>query len=384
MSRTGFPAVFMRGGTSKGIFFRGGVLPEDGRLRDRIFLRAVGGGDPYGREIDGLGGATSSTSKAVIVSRSARPDADVDYLFAQVGVHTPVVDYRGSCGNLLAAVGPFAIDEGLVRAASGTHTIVRIWQVNTAKLIVAHVPVQAGMAHEEGDYRIAGIPHAGAEIVLDLVDPAGSSTGKLLPSTSPRDTLTVAGIGCITVSLVDAATPMVFVRARDVGVSGAEAAAALNAMPELLAKLEAIRAAASLAMKLAPSVEAATRDRPGTPRIGLVSEPQDFRCPDGALMRSVDIDLVARAVSMGAFHHAYPGTCSIATAVAAVIPGTIVNEVSGADPLRPVRIGHASGSMQVGVTLSSTGGSIQVIKATVSRTARRLMDGTVYVPAAIL
>lgn len=384
MKRIGYPAAFMRGGTSKGIFFRGGVLPDDVETRNRIFLRVLGGGDPYGREIDGLGGATSSTSKAVIVSRSERADADVDYLFAQVGVDRAVVDYRGSCGNLLGAVGPFAIEEGLIDAASGGETLVRIWQVNTHKLIVAHVPTEDALPKEEGTFRIAGVPHTGAEIRLDLMDPGGTSTGKLLPTGSSSEVLDVAGVGPVRVTLLDAATPSVFVRARDFGLRGTESAIELNANGALREKLEAVRAAASVRMGLAESLEAATLQRPGTPRIALVTEPQTYTAPDGTTIDRDAIDLVGRAVSMGAFHHAYQGTSSIATAVAAIIPGTLVNEVALADPARPVRLGHASGIIEVGVTLTRANGTYHVMKASVSRTARRIMAGTVYVPASVL
>lgn len=374
------PAAWMRGGTSKGLFFRGDALPADPALRDRILLRAIGSPDPYGRQMDGVGGATSSTSKIVVVARSARPDCDVDYLFGAVAIDAPLIDYSGSCGNLIAAVGPFAIEEGLVAAREGV-TTVRIWQTNSAKRIVAHVPVAGGEPLVEGDCRIDGVAFPGAEIRLEFLDPGGANGRALLPTGNAVDTLAVPGAGTVRATMIDAGNPTVFVRADAIGLDGTELPARVDADPALLERLEAIRAQAAVAMGLAPSAAAATRERPATPKIGFVAAPCAYAASTGARVPAEALDLVARIVSMGRLHHAFTGTGSIALAAAAALPGTIPAEV--ARPLAPgalLRIGHPSGRMEVGATVSQQAAGWTVEQALMRRTARRLMDGAVLVP----
>jgi probable AcnD-accessory protein PrpF len=379
---TTFPAVFMRGGTSKGVFFRAGVLPDDPALRDRILLAVLGSPDPYNRQIDGLGGASSSTSKAVIVGPSQRADADVDYLFAQVSVDRAVVDTSGNCGNLSGAVGPFAISQGMVEPVEGI-TVVRIWQVNTNRLIVAHVPVHDGEPLEEGDFRLDGVPSPGAEIEVDFVDPGGSLTGALLPTGNAVDELDVPGIGRVRATLLDAATAMVFVAAGDLGLTGTELRGDVDRDAALLRKLEAIRAHAAVAMGLAGSAEDATARRPATPKIAFVSPPQAHVASNGAAIGAGDVDFVARVLSMGTLHHAYVATGAVATAVAAVLPGTVVNAVSpfGGDGAASVRFAHPSGVVRIGASVERSGGAWRARNVRVSRTARRIMAGDVYVPS---
>lgn len=385
MRGTTFPAVFMRGGTSKGIFFRAGVLPDDPALRDPILLAVLGSPDPYNRQIDGLGGASSSTSKAVIVGPSQRADADVDYLFAQVSVDRAVVDYSGNCGNLSGAVGPFAISQGFVEPVEGI-TVVRIWQVNTNRLIIAHVPVRDGEPLEEGEFWLDGVPSPGAEIEVDFVDPGGSLTGALLPTGNAVDELDVAGVGRIRATLLDAATAMVFVTAADLGLTGVELRGDIDGDVALSARVEAIRAHAAVAMGLAATVEEATARRPATPKIAFVSPPRAHVASGGTAIEAGDVDFVARVFSMGTLHHAYVATGAVATAVAAVLPGTVVNEVSpfGADRAASVRFAHASGVVRIGAAVEERDGAWQARNVRVSRTARRIMAGEVYVPSSAL
>jgi 2-methylaconitate isomerase len=375
-----FPVVFMRGGTSKGLFFRGGVLPADPAERDRVLIRALGAGDPYGTEIDGVGGATSSTSKAVIVSRSARPGFDVDYLFAQVSVTSPAVDWTGSCGNLAAAVGPFAIQESLA-GASGELTRVRIWQQNTAKQIVAHVPTRDGGVQSEGDFFIDGVPYPAARIQLDFVDPGGSMTGRLLPTGRPADELDVPGVGTIPATLIDASNPCVFVPAAALGFGGTELPGQLNGDPAALARLEAVRAEAAVVMGLAASPEEATTRHPANPKVALVSPPKAYATSSGRSVGLSDVDIVVRMLSMGRLHHAVPGTGGIALAVAVLIPGTTPNLAAAASAGDLVRIGHSSGVLPVAAEVGQRSGEWAAARATVWRSARRLMEGTVLVPA---
>ena len=375
-----FPAVFMRGGTSKGLFFRGGVLPADPAERDRVLIRALGAGDPYGAEIDGLGGATSSTSKAVIVSRSARPGFDIDYLFAQVSVASPAVDWAGSCGNLAAAVGPFAIEEGLA-GASGELTRVRIWQQNTGKQIVAHVPTRDGGVLSEGDFLIDGVPYPAARIRLDFVDPGGSMTGRLLPTGRPADELDVPGVGIIPATLIDASNPCVFVPAAALGFGGTELPGQLNGDPAALARLEAVRAEAAVLMGLAASPEEATARHPANPKVALVSPPRAYATSSGRSVGQSDVDIVVRMLSMGRLHHAVPGTGGIALAVAVLIPGTTPSLAAAGPAGDVVRIGHSSGVLPVAAEVGRPAGEWAVNRATVWRSARRLMEGTVLVPA---
>jgi 2-methylaconitate isomerase len=374
-----FPAVFMRGGTSKGLFFRGGVLPAEGAERDRVLIRALGGGDPYGSEIDGLGGATSSTSKAVIVSPSARPGFDVDYQFAQVGVTAPGVDWTGSCGNLAAAVGPFAIDEGLVLPASDM-TTVRIWQQNTSKAIVAHVPTHDGTAATDGDFLIDGVPYPGARIRLDFMDPGGSMTARLFPTGNVTDELTVPGLGPIRATLIDASNPCVFVAAADLGLAGTELPAQLNSDSVLLARLESVRVSAAVVMGLADTAAEATSRYPANPKLALVSPPATHVTSAGRTLQQSDVDVVARMLSMGRVHHALPGTGGIALAVAVLVHGTIPSLAATPPAGDAVRIGHSSGAISVAAEVSCAAGDWMVSRATVWRSARRLMDGAVLVP----
>jgi 2-methylaconitate isomerase len=375
-----FPAVFMRGGTSKGLFFRAGVLPADPAERDRVLIRALGGGDPYGAEIDGLGGATSSTSKAVIVSRSARPGFQVDYLFAQVNVASPSVDWAGSCGNLAAAVGPFAIEEGLAEA-SGETTPLRIWQQNTGKEIVAYVPTRDGSVVSEGDFRIDGVPYPAAQIRLDFVDPGGSMTGRLLPTGNPADQLVVPGVGTVLATLIDASNPCVFVPAAMLGFSGTELPGQLNGDPAALARLEAVRAEAAVLMGLAATAEEATARHPANPKVALVSAPTGYATSSSRTVGPSEIDIVVRMASMGRLHHALPGTGGIALAVAVLIPGTTPSLAAAVPAGGVVRMGHSSGVLSVAAEVAQCAGEWAASKATVWRSARRLMEGTVLVPA---
>jgi hypothetical protein len=378
------PAAWMRGGTSKGLFFRGDVLPADEAARDRLLLRAIGSPDPFGRQIDGVGGATSSTSKVVVVSRSARSDCDVDYLFGAVAIDAPLIDYSGSCGNLVAAVGPFAIEEGLVAPREGT-TLVRIWQANTGKRILAHVPVHAGEPVVDGECRMDGVPFAGAEIRIEFLDPGGASAGALLPTGRARDLLEVPGVGRIEATLLDAGNPTVFVRAADLGLTATELPAAVDGDAALLARLEAVRAAGAVAMGLAASAEAATRERPATPKIAFVAPPRSYASSAGATIPADGIDISARILSMGRLHHAFTGTGSVALAAAAALPGTIPAEVARAVPAgTPLAIGHTSGRLEVGAVVACVEGDWRVEKAVMRRTARRLMSGTVLVPQSAL
>lgn len=384
MQQIRIPAVLMRGGTSKGLFFRGGVLPDDAAVRDRVLLRAVGSPDPYRKQIDGLGGATSSTSKVVIVSRSARPDCDVDYLFGAVAIDAPVIDWSGSCGNLVAGVGPFAIDEGLVAAGEGV-TVVRIWQANTGKRIVAHVPTRDGAPLVTGECRMDGVPFPGAEIRVEFFDPGGAGGGALLPTGRVVDRLGVAGVGEIEASLVDAGNPTVFVRAADLGLTATELAHAIDGDPALLARLEAVRAAGAVAMGLAADAQEATSKRPATPKIAFVAPPVAYETSTGERLAAEDIDVAARILSMGRLHHAFTGTGSVAAAVAAALPGTIVAQVKrGTREGEPIRIGHPAGRLEVGATVRRQENGWVAEKAIMRRTARRLMEGSVLVPVEIL
>jgi probable AcnD-accessory protein PrpF len=384
MHQIRIPAALMRGGTSKGLFFRGDALPGDPALRDRVLLRAIGSPDPYRKQIDGLGGATSSTSKVVIVSRSARAGCDVDYLFGAVAIDAPVIDWSGSCGNLVAGVGPFAIEEGLVAAGEGT-TVVRIWQVNTAKRIVAHVPTRGGAPLVAGDCRIDGVPFSGAEIRVEFFDPGGAGGGALLPTRHVTDRLHVPGVGEIEASLVDAGNPTVFVRAADIGLTATEQAAVIDGDRALLERLEAIRAAGAVAMGLAASTGEATARRPATPKIAFVAPPATYETSAGERLAAGNIDLTARILSMGRLHHAFTGTGSIATAVAAALPGSVVAGVCRETPAGvPIRIGHPAGRLEVGATVLQHDGEWVVEKAIMRRTARRLMEGSVLVPAEVL
>jgi hypothetical protein len=358
-------AVFMRGGTSRALFFHEADLPAPGPERDRLFLAALGSPDPYGRQLDGLGGGISSLSKCCVIGPPSLAGADVDYTFAQVDVRTPLVDYSGNCGNCSSAVGPFAVDEKLVAATEG-ETVVRIHNTNTRKLIVAHVPVEAGQAAVRGDFELAGVPGRGARIALDFLDPGGAGTGRLLPTGRPRDV--VEGVEA---SLVDATNPMVFVRARDLGLAGTESPQAIDADRALGVRLEAIRVAAARLMGLAPG--------PAIPKVAVVAPPAPFTALDGTAYEAARTDLLGRVISMGNCHRAFALTAAMCLAVAARVPGTVVHECAAARE-DDVRLGHPSGVLPVAASVGWRDGQPWAERVTVYRTARRLMEGFVLVP----
>lgn len=374
-------AVFVRGGTSRALLFHRADLPRDRSAWDPIFLAALGSPDPSGRQLDGLGGGISSLSKVAIVGPPTHPEADVDYTFGQVEVTRPFVDYAGNCGNISSAIGPFAIDEGLVPARE-PETLVRIHNTNTRKLIHAHVPVAGGTAAVSGDFALPGVPGTGARIALDFLDPGGAVTGRLLPTGHARDVLDVPGIGAIAVSLVDATNPVVFVRAKDLGLEGTERPEALDAEPGLAERLEAIRAAAAIRMGLARDAEEATRQSPAVPKVALVAPPAEYRTLAGDRVAPGAVDLVARIVSMGKVHRAFALTGAMCLAVAAHLEGSLTHEAAaGRAPGGDVRIGHPSGILAVTATVTRDAGAPVARAVTVYRTARRLMEGFVCLPA---
>ncbi|WP_227107968.1 2-methylaconitate cis-trans isomerase PrpF [Chromobacterium rhizoryzae] len=383
------PATYMRGGTSKGVFFRLQDLPEaarrPGATRDALLLRVIGSPDPYGKQIDGMGGASSSTSKTVIVSPSSRPGHDVDYLFGQVGIDKAFVDWSGNCGNLSAAVGPFAIAGGLIdpaRIPANGVCSVRIWQANIGKTIIAHVPITAGQVQETGDFELDGVTFPAAEIALEFLDPADEGDGDggaMFPTGQLVDTLEVPGVGVFPVTLINAGIPTIFVKAADIGYSGAESQDAINADPAALARFEAIRAHGALKMGLIETLgEIASRQH--TPKIAFIAPPADYTASSGKPVRAADIDLLARAMSMGKLHHAMMGTAAVAIGTAAAIPGTLVNLAAGGGKRRMVRFGHPSGTLRVGAEARQENGAWTVTKAVMSRSARVLMEGWVRVP----
>jgi len=374
-------AVFVRGGTSRALVFHHRDLPGDRAAWDTVFLAALGSPDPHERQLNGLGGGISSLSKVAVVGPSTHTDADVDYTFGQVEVTRPAVDYRGNCGNISSAIGPFAIDEALV-AAREPITVVRIHNTNTRKLIHAHVPVEAGEAAVRGDFALDGVPGTGARIALDFLDPGGAVTGRLLPTGRAQDALEVPGLGTITASLVDATNPMVFVRAKDLGLDGTERPEDLDARPGVPARLEAIRAAAAIRMGLAQTPEEAGRASAAVPKIAILAPPAGYRTRAGDTVEPHAVDLVARIVSMGKVHRAFALTGAMCLAVAARIPGTVAHEVvalTGA--AGDVRIGHPSGILPVAAAVKRGSDGAPVAQTvTVYRTARRLMEGFVRVP----
>jgi 2-methylaconitate cis-trans-isomerase PrpF len=380
-------AVVMRGGTSRGVFFHRSDLPGDPAVRDRVILKAFGGGDPYGQQVDGLGGATSVTSKVVIISSPSMPDADVDYTFGQVSVTKPLIDFGGTCGNLTAAVGVFAIEEGFAEV-SGPFTRVRIWQTNTRKRINALVPTAKGVPDVDGDYVIDGVPGAGARITLEFLEPGGSMTGSLLPTGRAAEALAVPGVGEVTVSLVDAVNPVVFVRPEDLGLSGFESPDEVGNDSGLLARIEAVRAHAGVRMGLAATAEEVGARSPGVPKIAFVRPPAE-KISSGKGLAGAEIDLVGRIMTMGRLHRAFAVSGACCTAVAALIEGTVVHEVlrgalvssSGCgSEERIIRIAHPSGVIEVGATVSRRGGRWVAEKVIAHRTARRLMEGAILVP----
>ncbi|KTF39511.1 2-methylaconitate cis-trans isomerase PrpF [Xanthomonas translucens] len=387
------PATYMRGGTSKGVFFRLQDLPAAAQLpgaaRDALLLRVIGSPDPYAKQIDGMGGATSSTSKTVIVAPSTRPDHDVDYLFGQVAIDRPFVDWSGNCGNLSAAVGPFAIAAGLIDAARIAHdgmATVRIWQANIGKTILAQVPIVAGAVQESGDFELDGVTFPAAEIQLDFLDPAADADGAdgaMFPTGNLVDTLDVPGVGSFEATLINAGIPTIFLDAQALGYRGTELQDAINGDAQALAAFEAIRAYGALRMGLIARLEdAATRQH--TPKVAFVAPPADYVASSGKPVAAADIDLLVRAMSMGKLHHAMMGTAAVAIGTAAAIPGTLVNRAAGGGARQAVRFGHPSGTLRVGAEAQQQGdGQWSVTKAIMSRSARVLMDGWVRVPGDI-
>jgi 2-methylaconitate cis-trans-isomerase PrpF len=374
------PAVFMRGGTSRAICFTEEALaPYNQATRERIILAALGSPDPHGRQIDGLGGGISSLSKAAIIGRSSETDSDVTFTFGQVDVRQPFIDWSGTCGNISAAVGPFAIDEGLVPAIEPV-TRVRVLATNTGKRYTAHVPVRDSQAQVEGDYTVDGVPAPGARITLEYLDPGGSLAGQLLPTGMPRQQITLTSARQVTISLVDAALPMVYVRAAELGVDATRLAPDLDRDNALQALLEEIRCCGAVLLGLAESVEQA-RDRvKAIPKVALVAPPASYQSSGGKAITTEQVDLVARAVSMGNTHRTFPGTASMCTAVAAAIEGTVVHEVSRAVTLEHLRIGHPAGTMEVGARVRRRGSQWYAESVTTQRTARRIMEGYILVP----
>ena len=384
------PATYIRGGTSKGVFFVLDELPQNaqvpGKHRDQLLLRVIGSPDPYGKQIDGMGGATSSTSKTVIVSKSSKPDHDVDYLFGQVSIDKAFVDWSGNCGNLSAAIGGFAITKGLMDAGkvpSDGICSVRIWQANISKTIIAHVPVRAGEVQESGDFELDGVTFPAAEVVLEFIDPAdegeGDAGGSMFPTGHLLDDLEVPGIGTLNVTMINAGIPTIFVNAADIGYQGTELQDAINSDTKALTMFENIRAAGALKMGLIKHIsEAASRQH--TPKVAFVSPPKDYLSSAGKPVSAAEIDLLVRALSMGKLHHAMMGTAAVAIGTAAAIPGTLVNLAAGGGKRTAVRFGHPSGTLRVGAEATQINGEWTVKKAIMSRSARVLMEGWVRVP----
>ena len=383
------PATYMRGGTSKGVFFSLLDLPAvaqvPGAARDALLMRVIGSPDPYEKQIDGMGAATSSTSKTVIVSKSAHADHDVDYLFGQVAIDKPFVDWSGNCGNLSAAVGSFAISSGLVDAARIPHNgtaVVRIWQANISKTIIAHVPITDGAVQETGDFELDGVTFPAAEVQLEFLNPAADEEGaggSMFPTGNLVDDLEVPGVGTLNVTLINAGIPTIFVNARDVGYTGAELQNDINSDPKALAMFETIRAHGALRMGLIDRLEDAAK-RQHTPKVAFVAGPLDYVSSSGKPVRAQSIDLLVRALSMGKLHHAMMGTAAVAIGTAAAIPGTLVNLAAGGEPRSAVRFGHPSGTLRVGAQAQRVNGEWTVTKAIMSRSARVLMEGWVRVP----
>ncbi len=382
------PATYLRGGTSKGVFFKLSDLPErcqvPGEARDRFLMRVIGSPDPYAAHIDGMGGATSSTSKCVMLSKSSQPGHDVDYLYGQVSIDKAFVDWSGNCGNLSTAAGAFAIHAGLIDPArvpeNGT-CVVRIWQANIKKTIIAHVPVSNGQVKETGDFEPDGVTFPAAEIVLEFLDPSddGDEGGSMFPTGNLVDDLEVPGLGTIKATMITAGIPTVFVNASDIGYTGTELREAINTKPEALAKFETLRVAGALRMGLIKTPEeAATRQH--TPKIAFVAPPKDYVSSSGKTVKAGEIDLLVRALSMGKLHHAMMGTAAVAIGTAAAIPGTLVNLAAGGGAREAVRFGHPSGTLRVGAAAVQENGQWVVKKAIMSRSARILMEGWVRVP----
>ena len=384
MTQLRIPAVYMRGGTSKGVFFLAEDLPSDRAVRDRMLLRVIGSPDPYGKQIDGMGGATSSTSKVVIVSESSRSDCDVEYLFGQVAIETPFIDWSGNCGNLTAAVGPFAISAGLVTAPKDGTATVRLWQANIGKRIIAHVPMRSGEVAESGGFELDGVAFPGAEVKLEFIDPAGeddpASGGATFPTAREIDLLEVPGLGAIEATLINAGNPTIFVDAASLRLSGTELQHDVNDRPELLELAEAVRSRGAVAMGLAATAGEATAKRPHTPKLAFVAKSAAYTASDGKRIDPASIDLLARIFSMGKLHHAMTGTGAVALAAAAAIPGTIVHRIAPLSADGVVRFGHPSGTLSLGAEAVCREGQWMIKRVIVSRSARRLMEGWVRLP----
>jgi 2-methylaconitate isomerase len=384
------PATYMRGGTSKGVFFRLEDLPtaaqKPGAARDALLMRVIGSPDPYEKQIDGMGGATSSTSKTVILSKSSRPDHDIDYLFGQVSIDTAFVDWSGNCGNLSAAVGPFGIANGLVDASripQNGVAVVRIWQANIGKTIIAHVPMTKGQVQETGDFELDGVTFPAAEVALEFMDPAAEeegAAGALFPTGNLVDDLEVPGVGTLKVTLINAGIPTIFLNAEAIGYKGVELQGDINSDVRALAMFEAIRAHGAVRMGLIKHIDEAAK-RQHTPKVAFVAKPLDYTSSSAKAIKAQDINLLVRAMSMGKLHHAMMGTAAVAIGTAAAIPGTLVNLAAGGGQLEAVRFGHPSGTLRVGATADQVNGQWSVKKVMMSRSARVLMEGQVRVPS---
>lgn len=389
ISQIKIPATYMRGGTSKGVFFRLQDLPDAaqqaGTARDKLLMRVIGSPDPYGKQIDGMGGATSSTSKTVILSKSSKPDHDVDYLFGQVSIDKAFVDWSGNCGNLSAAVGPFAISNGLIdasRVPQNGVAVVRIWQANIGKTIIAHVPMTNGAVQETGDFELDGVTFPAAEVQLEFMDPAAEEEGAggaMFPTGQLVDDLEVPGVGKLKATMINAGIPTVFVNADAIGYTGTELQESINGDAKALAMFESIRAHGALRMGLIKSLdEAASRQH--TPKVAFVAKPAGYQASSGKQVDAGSIDLLVRALSMGKLHHAMMGTAAVAIGTAAAIPGTLVNTAAGGGARDAVRFGHPSGTLRVGAQATEVDGEWRVTKAIMSRSARVLMEGSVRIP----
>jgi len=379
------PATYMRGGTSKGVFFRLQDLPEacqvPGEARDKLLLRVIGSPDPYEKQIDGLGNATSSTSKSVILAAPTQPDHDVDYLFGQVSIDKPFVDWSGNCGNLTAAVGAFAINGGFVakeRIPENGICTVRIWQANIRKTIVAHVPITNGEVQETGDFELDGVTFPAAEVQIEFMDPADGE-GAMFPTGNLVDELEVPGVATLSATMINAGIPTIFINAEDIGYKGTELQNDINSDPKALAMFETIRAHGAVKMGLISDIaEAASRQH--TPKVAFVAKPSDYVSSSGKQINAADIDVLVRALSMGKLHHAMMGTAAVAIATASAIPGTLVNLAAGGGDRTHVTFGHPSGTLRVGAEAKEVNGQWTATKAIMSRSARIIMEGWVRVP----
>lgn len=379
------PATYMRGGTSKGVFFNVTDLPEaaqvPGEVRDNLLLRVIGSPDPYGKQTDGMGGATSSTSKTVILAKSSKPDHDVDYLFGQVSIDKPFVDWSGNCGNLTAAVGSFAVSSGLLdanRIPENGMVVVRVWQKNIQKTIVAHVPITNGEVQETGDFELDGVTFPAAEVQVEFMSPVDPSEA-MFPTGNLVDDLEVPGVGTFKATMINAGIPTIFLNAADIGYTGAELQEVINGNDEALTRFETIRAYGAIRMGLIETVEEAA-GRQHTPKVAFVATPHDYVSSSGKMINATDIDLNVRALSMGKLHHAMMGTAAVAIGTASAIPGTLVNLAAGGGKRESVTFGHPSGTLKVGAEANETDGEWSVKKVVMSRSARVLMEGWVRIP----